>query len=54
MNKKGYNFIDNIECSAKGMVTVSERKFINKEFEDTAYFEPNYGKEFYTTASKNQ
>ncbi|MFT4696715.1 MAG: hypothetical protein ACI8RY_001893, partial [Urechidicola sp.] len=26
----------------------------NKEFEDTAYFEPNYGKEFYTTASKNQ
>ena len=54
LNKKGYNFIDNIECSAKGMVTVSERKFINKEFEDTAYFEPNYGKEFYTTASKNQ
>ena len=28
--------------------------FQNKEFEDTAYFEPNYGKEFYTTASKNQ
>ncbi|MEN8929415.1 MAG: tRNA (adenosine(37)-N6)-threonylcarbamoyltransferase complex dimerization subunit type 1 TsaB [Flavobacteriales bacterium] len=52
VNKEGYNFIDNIECSARGMVEVSERKFNTKEFTDTAYFEPNYGKEFYTTASK--
>lgn len=52
LNKKGYNFIDKIECSAKGMVTLSERKFANKVFVDTAYFEPNYGKEFYTTAAK--
>jgi tRNA threonylcarbamoyladenosine biosynthesis protein TsaB len=52
LNKGGYNFIDNIECSARGMITVSERKYANKEFEDTAYFEPNYGKEFYTVPSK--
>ena len=52
LGKDGYNFIDNIECSARGMVAVSERKYTNKEFADTAYFEPNYGKEFYTTAKK--
>lgn len=51
-NKEGYNFIDNIECSARGMVAVSERKYTSKEFEDTAYFEPNYGKEFYTVSKK--
>lgn len=46
------NFIDNITCSAKGMVSLSEEKFNAKEFEDVAYFEPNYGKEFYTVPSK--
>lgn len=44
------NFIDDIICSAKGMIKLSEQKLNNKSFEDTAYFEPNYGKEFYTTA----
>jgi tRNA threonylcarbamoyladenosine biosynthesis protein TsaB len=44
------NFIDDITCSAKGMVSLSEQKFMDNDFEDAAYFEPNYGKEFYTTA----
>ncbi|MDA9262247.1 tRNA (adenosine(37)-N6)-threonylcarbamoyltransferase complex dimerization subunit type 1 TsaB [bacterium] len=52
LNKEGYSFINNIECSARGMVGVSERKYKNEEFEDVAYFEPNYGKEFYTVPSK--
>jgi len=49
---------DNIEiqegvvCSVKGMVQIAEHKYENKAFVDTAYFEPNYGKEFYTTAKK--
>ena len=45
-------FIDDIFCTARGMVEISERKFNNQEFEDVAYFEPNYGKEFYTVTSK--
>lgn len=49
-NKSKINFIDGIICSAKGMVKLSEEKFQAKSFEDVAYFEPNYGKEFYTTA----
>lgn len=52
LNKEGYNFIENIKCSARGMVAVSEKKYTNKEFVDTAYFEPNYGKEFYTVPAK--
>ncbi len=46
------HFIDNIFCSARGMVQIAEEKYNLKEFEDVAYFEPNYGKEFYTVPSK--
>lgn len=49
-NNSNINFIDDIICSAKGMIKLSEEKFQTKSFEDVAYFEPNYGKEFYTTA----
>ena len=48
---KTVQFIDNIFCTATGMVEISERKFKQKDFEDVAYFEPNYGKEFYTVPS---
>ena len=51
-NNASIHFIDNIHCSAKGMVSVSEKKYNNKNFEDVAYFEPNYGKEFYSVPSK--
>jgi tRNA threonylcarbamoyladenosine biosynthesis protein TsaB len=37
---------------AKHQVALATQKFANKEFEDVAYFEPNYLKEFYTTAKK--
>lgn len=46
------HFIDDIYCSARGMVKIAEEKYNLKEFEDVAYFEPNYGKEFYTVPSK--
>lgn len=39
-------FIDHVLPSAQFMVSISERKFLNKEFEDTAYFEPFYLKDF--------
>ena len=50
--RSNIHFIDNIKCSAKGMVHIAYQKFLTKDFVDTAYFEPNYGKEFYTTAKK--
>lgn len=46
------HFVDDIKCSAKGMIHLAYQKFLTQDFVDTAYFEPNYGKEFYTTAKK--
>lgn len=43
-----------ILSSAKGQVEVAFRKFENKEFEDVAYFEPKYLKDFVTTTPKNK
>ncbi len=40
------DFILNIHSSAKQMMDLAERKFIQKEWEDVAYFEPFYLKEF--------
>lgn len=45
-------FIDGIEPLAKHMVPLAERKFLRGEFEDTAYFEPFYLKEFIAGESK--
>ncbi len=53
-NNSSIHFIDNIVCSARGMLKVAEKKFNTKDFEDVAYFEPNYGKEFYTVPSKKK
>jgi len=39
-------FYDDIHPSATAMIALSEGKFIMKEFEDVAYFEPFYLKEF--------
>ncbi len=50
VNKVNINFIDDIECTAKSMISLAYTKFSDKDFVDVAYYEPNYGKEFYTTA----
>lgn len=44
------SLVNDIACSAKGMISLADEKFNLESFADTAYFEPNYGKEFYTTA----
>lgn len=45
--------IDNIILSsAAGQVQIAYQKFNNKEFEDVAYFEPKYLKDFVVTKSK--
>jgi tRNA threonylcarbamoyladenosine biosynthesis protein TsaB len=45
-------FISNRLPSAKEIGQLAIQKFNTKDFEDLAYFEPNYGKEFYTTAKE--
>jgi tRNA threonylcarbamoyladenosine biosynthesis protein TsaB len=46
-------FMDDIRPSAVHMVRLGEEKFQNGEFENTAYFEPFYLKEFQAGKSKN-
>ncbi len=50
-NKNAF-FIDGVFPSAKDMIALSYQSFINKNFEDTAYFEPFYLKDFVATVSK--
>lgn len=45
-------FIDDVFPSAKNMASLAFTKFAKKLFEDVAYFEPFYLKEFFTTAKK--
>lgn len=46
LKPKGFEFVDGIEASAKGMVKLAAQKFGAKDFVDTAYFEPFYLKDF--------
>lgn len=39
-------FIDDIYPNAKNLIVIAESKFAKEEFEDLAYFEPDYLKEF--------
>lgn len=41
-----------LEPSAKGQIHTAYQKFLSKEFEDVAYFEPAYLKEFYQAPAK--
>ena len=46
INHKNAVFKESIFPSAKNLGTLGFRKFLNKEFEDVAYFEPYYLKDF--------
>ncbi|MFM9825697.1 tRNA (adenosine(37)-N6)-threonylcarbamoyltransferase complex dimerization subunit type 1 TsaB [Flavobacterium sp.] len=53
LTNDNYLFLDDIKYpSAKEMSKLSFEKFEANDFEDLAYFEPNYLKEFMTTVSK--
>ena len=41
-----FHFIPNIYCDARYLAPISESRFLNHLFEDVAYFEPYYLKEF--------
>ncbi len=47
-------FLPDIHTSARFLVSLSERAFQNNLFEDTAYYEPFYLKDFVATKPKNQ
>ena len=51
-NHSNANFIDEVYPSAKSMAALSQTKFDKKEFEDVAYFEPFYLKDFVATTPK--
>jgi len=47
-------FADDLQPSAAGMIEPALERFKNGQFEDTAYFEPRYLKEFIATTPKNK
>ena len=49
---KNAHFIDNIQPLAKYMLPLADRRFFNQQFEDVAYFEPFYLKDFVAKTAK--
>jgi tRNA threonylcarbamoyladenosine biosynthesis protein TsaB len=45
-SKLNARFLDKFEVSSKHMIEIATKKFANKQFEDVAYFEPYYLKDF--------
>lgn len=53
LNLPNAEFIEGVHLSGKQMIALAEKKFIQKEFEDVAYFEPFYLKEFVAGVKKS-
>ena len=47
-----FSFCENISCDSRSMSGISHKKYLNHEFEDVAYFEPFYLKEFPSVTHK--
>ena len=52
INHPNAHLIEGIEPLAKWMMPLAERRFLQEQFEDVAYFEPFYLKDFVAKASK--
>jgi len=52
INHPNAHFIDNIEPLAKWMMPLAEKRFLNEQFEDVAYFVPFYLKDFVAIKAK--
>jgi tRNA threonylcarbamoyladenosine biosynthesis protein TsaB len=52
-NLNDFYFIENIMPSAKHLITLAFQKFKESDFEDLAYAEPFYLKDFYFTTPIN-
>jgi tRNA threonylcarbamoyladenosine biosynthesis protein TsaB len=49
-----FTLVNNVDPSAKYFGEIAFNKYNNEQFENLAYFEPNYGKEFYSPKSKKK
>lgn len=47
-------FVDEVKCSALGLGKLAYQLFVENKFEDTAYFEPFYLKDFVGTVTKSK
>ena len=54
IQSKNAIFVDDLYPAAKDMVVLSEQAYADKRFEDVAYFEPFYLKDFVATVAKNK
>ena len=54
LNHKNAIYIDDIITSSKNMTSLSEEAFQKQQFEDVAYFEPFYLKDFMATTPKKK
>lgn len=54
LNSRNAFFIDNINPSSLNMVIDSYERYMTRKFEDIAYFEPYYLKDFVATISKKK
>jgi len=54
INSENASFIDDFKPSARFMISIAHRLFTKRMFEDVAYFEPFYLKDFVATISKNK
>ncbi len=54
LNAPHIHFVENCNTTAQTVGTLAYEKFQNNQFEDVAYYEPFYLKEFVTTTPKNK
>lgn len=54
LHHENAQFIENLTPSAAGMASIAHKKFESKQFENLAYFEPFYLKEFIGTTPKRR
>jgi tRNA threonylcarbamoyladenosine biosynthesis protein TsaB len=52
LKNDNFQFLDNIVPSSKWVGNIALKKYQNQDFEDVAYFEPDYLKEFMTSTPK--
>jgi tRNA threonylcarbamoyladenosine biosynthesis protein TsaB len=52
LTHENVKFLDNINPSAENMIPLAVKRYNTSQFEDVAYFEPFYLKEFHTTSPK--
>lgn len=53
VNHPNAHYIDGVEPLAKWMMPLAEKRFLNEQFEDVAYFVPFYLKDFVAIKPKN-